>query len=109
MSKHKDLKAQLLKDPAVRKAYDDTEEECALMLAVAKARLRSGLSRSEIMTRMKTTQRTLDRLENGRDPSTRTLDRFAKATGHRLKISFEPVEGKASVGRAKRSVPAARR
>jgi len=26
-------------------------------------------------------------------PSTRTLERFAKATGHRLKISFEPVRG----------------
>jgi hypothetical protein len=28
----------------------------------------------------------------GGRPSTRTLDRFAKATGHRLKISFEPVK-----------------
>ena len=28
-------------------------------------------------------------------PSTRTLQRFAEATGHRLKISFEPVKGKA--------------
>jgi hypothetical protein len=25
-------------------------------------------------------------------PSTRTLGRFAKATGHRLKISFEPLK-----------------
>jgi len=33
---------------------------------------------------------------DGRDkPSTRTLARFAKATGHKLKISLEPVrEGK---------------
>jgi transcriptional regulator with XRE-family HTH domain len=41
---------------------------------------------------MKTTQSTVARLESGRGkPSTRTLARFAKATGHRLKISFEPV------------------
>jgi hypothetical protein len=29
---------------------------------------------------------------------TRTLARFAKATGHRLKISVEPVKVKKSVG-----------
>jgi transcriptional regulator with XRE-family HTH domain len=62
------------------------------MLAVAKARLRSGLSQAELAKRMKTTQSTVARLESGRGlPSTRTLSRFAKATGHRLKVSFEPV------------------
>jgi transcriptional regulator with XRE-family HTH domain len=44
---------------------------------------------------MKTTQSTIARLESGRGrPSTRTLTRFAKATGHRLKISFEPTREK---------------
>jgi hypothetical protein len=44
---------------------------------------------------MKTTQSTVARLESGRgQPSTRALLRFAKATGHRLKISFQPVKGK---------------
>ena len=48
---------------------------------------------------MKTTQSTVARLESGRgQPSTRTLARFAKATGHRLKISFEPVRGRKSAG-----------
>jgi hypothetical protein len=52
---------------------------------------------------MKTTQSTIARLESGRGrPSTRTLDRFAKATGHRLKISFEPV--KKGMGKRKRRV-----
>jgi ribosome-binding protein aMBF1 (putative translation factor) len=95
MTKHKDLKARLLKDPKVRKAYDALEEEFALMREVAKARGRAGLSQSELARRMKTTQSTIARLESGRGlPSTRTLGRFAKATGHRLRISFEPVEGK---------------
>jgi transcriptional regulator with XRE-family HTH domain len=100
MTKYCVLKRRWMKDPEFRRAYFALEDEFAFMRAVSKARLRSGLSRTEIMTRMKTTQRTLDRLENGRGPSTRTLDRFAKATGHRLKISFEPVEVKAAVGRA---------
>ena len=63
------------------------------MLAVAKARARSGLSQAELAKRMNTTQSTIARLESGRGlPSTRTLGRFAKATGHTLKISFEPVQ-----------------
>jgi transcriptional regulator with XRE-family HTH domain len=94
MTKLSVLKQRWMKDPEFRRAYNALEDEFALMRAVATARLRSGLSRTEIMTRMKTTQRTLDRLENGRDPSTRTLSRFAKATGHRLKISFEPKTNK---------------
>ena len=95
MTKLKDLKARLLKDPAVRKEYDALEEEFALILAVAKARARAGLSQAQLAKHMKTTQSTVARLESGRGkPSTRTLSRFAKATGHRLKISFEPVRKK---------------
>jgi transcriptional regulator with XRE-family HTH domain len=55
------------------------------MAAIAKARRRAGLSQAELVRRMKTTQSTVARLESGRgQPSTRTLLRFAKATGHRL-------------------------
>jgi transcriptional regulator with XRE-family HTH domain len=41
---------------------------------------------------MDTTQAVIARLESGRvKPSTRTLERLAKATGTRLRITFEPV------------------
>ena len=96
MTNLKELKARLLKDPEVRKEYEAQEEEFALIAAVAKARLRAGLTQAQLAKRMKTTQSTVARLESGRGkPSTRTLSRFAKATGHTLKISFEPVKGKA--------------
>jgi len=40
--------------------------------------------------RMQTTQSAIARLESGRRlPSSRTLKRFAEATGTRLRISFE--------------------
>lgn len=96
MMKYSTLRKQLMKDPEFRKEYDALEEEFALIEAVAKARLRSGLTQAQLAKRMKTTQSTVARLESGRGkPSTRTLQRFAKATGHRLKISFEPVKGSA--------------
>jgi transcriptional regulator with XRE-family HTH domain len=67
-------------------------EKLALRLEIAKARTRSGLSQAELARRMETTQSTIARLEKGHGlPSTRTLGRLAKATGHRLKISLEPI------------------
>ena len=62
----------------------------------------AGLSQAQLAKRMKTTQSAVARLESGRGkPSTRTLARFAKATGHRLKISFEPVRGDADALRSR--------
>ena len=93
MTKLKDLHKKWMKDPEYRKEYDALEEEFALMLEIAKARQRAGLIQAELARRMKTTQSTIARLESGRGlPSTRTLGRFAKATGHRVKISFEPIK-----------------
>ena len=93
MIKFNTLHKKWMKDPEYRKEYDALEEEFALAAEVAKARSRAGLSQAELARRMKTTQSTIARLESGRGrPSTRTLDRFAKATGHRVKISFEPVK-----------------
>src|SRR5256885_17191174 len=93
MTSYRDLHKKWMKDPEVRREYDALEEEFALILEVAKARRRAGLSQAELAERMKTTQSTIARLESGRGlPSMRTLGRFAKATGHRLKISFEPLK-----------------
>jgi transcriptional regulator with XRE-family HTH domain len=92
MTRLKDLKARLLKNPTVRREYDALEEEFTLIATLAKARQRAGLSQAQLAKRMKTTQSAIARLESGRGrPSTTTLSRFAQATGHRLKISLEPV------------------
>ena len=54
--------------------------------------MRSRLFQAEFARRMGTTESAVSRLENGRvKPSTRTLERYAAATGHRLRISFEPL------------------
>ena len=99
MTKIKALHSKWMKDPEYRKEYEALEEEFALAAEVAKVRRRAGLSQTELAKRMKTTQSTIARLEKGRGlPSTRTLDRFAKATGHRLRITFEPVRRSRSVG-----------
>ena len=79
------------KDPAYMAEYNALESEFALLAEVIKARTAAGLTQAQIAKRMQTTQAVVARLENGHTmPSTRTLQRFAAATGHRLKITFEP-------------------
>jgi transcriptional regulator with XRE-family HTH domain len=52
---------------------------------------RTGLTQTAPTRRMNTARTAVARLENGRvKPSTGTLERFARATGSRLRISFEP-------------------
>ena len=87
-----ELHAKWMKDPKYRMAYDNLEEEFRLASALIEARARAGLTQEELAQRMKTKQAVIARLESGRTKSsTRTLERIAKATGHRLRISFEPL------------------
>ena len=91
-----DLAKEWMKDPAFRREYDALAEEFALAKALLAARGKAGLTQSQVARRMKTTQTAVARLEGGRlNPSTRTLARYAEATGHRLVIGFEPIAKKA--------------
>jgi ribosome-binding protein aMBF1 (putative translation factor) len=57
--------------------------------AILAARRAAGLSQTVLAAKLKTAQANVVRLEKGRTrPSTRTLERIAKATGHKLVISF---------------------
>jgi transcriptional regulator with XRE-family HTH domain len=64
--------------------------------ALIEARNRAGLTQEQVAHRMKTTQAVIARLEGGGSrPSTRTLERYAAATGSRLRITFEPAGARA--------------
>jgi ribosome-binding protein aMBF1 (putative translation factor) len=77
-------------DPAYRAAYDALEGEFALASAMIEARAAAGMTQQQVAEAMGTTQAVVARLESGRVmPSSRTLQRFAEATGTRLRISFE--------------------
>jgi ribosome-binding protein aMBF1 (putative translation factor) len=80
-----------LKDPAFRAEYEALEPEFALASALIEARSRAGMTQAQVAKAMGTTQAVIARLEGGRvKPSTRTLERFANATGTHLRIRFEP-------------------
>jgi ribosome-binding protein aMBF1 (putative translation factor) len=78
------------KDPAFVAAYDALEDEFSLAHALIEARSRAKMTQEEVARSMGTTQTAVARMESGRAmPSTRTLERFARATGSKLRISFE--------------------
>ena len=80
-----------MKRPDFVAAYDALEDEFAVASALIKARGNAEMTQEQVAQAMGTTQAVVARLESGKTmPSTRTLERFAKATHTRLRISFEP-------------------
>ena len=80
------------RDPEYVREYAALADEFALAAQFIKARDAAGLTQQELADRMKTSQAYIARLEGGKEkPSTRTLNRFAEATGHRVVIHFEPL------------------
>jgi ribosome-binding protein aMBF1 (putative translation factor) len=78
-------------DPEFVAAYDALEEEFALAAALIRARAEANMTQEQVAQAMGTTQAAVARLESGRTmPSTRSLKRFAEATGTKLRISFVP-------------------
>jgi transcriptional regulator with XRE-family HTH domain len=90
MTRIADLHKKWMKDPKYRAEYDALEEEFALASALIEARSRAGLTQKQLAAKMETSQSAIARLESGRTiPSGRILKRFARATGTRLRITFE--------------------
>ena len=91
MTKIGDLHKKWMKDPEYRREYEALEDEFAIAKALIKARSVAGLTQDEVARRMKTSRSFIARLESGRVlPSTRTLQRYAVATGHKLALGFRP-------------------
>ncbi len=91
MTRIKDLHEEWSKDPEYRLEYDALAAEFELARALIEARAQAGLTQEQLAKAMDTSQSAVARMESGKVmPSGRTLERFAKATGTRLHISFEP-------------------
>ena len=83
----RELKKRWMMDPDFRKEYDALESDFAVARQLIEARTRAGLTQQELADRMGTTQPVIARLESGRQkPTTKTLERIAKATGSKVEI-----------------------
>jgi ribosome-binding protein aMBF1 (putative translation factor) len=84
---YEEFKIRMLADPKVRQEYEALAPEFEIALELLRARKRSGLSQIELAERMNTSQSAIARLESGQSlPSTKTLLRFAEATGSKIQV-----------------------
>ncbi len=82
-----EIERRLLADPEVKREYDALGPAFEIAAELLRARIRTGLSQAELAERMGTSQSAIARLESGETlPSTKTLLRFAQATGSRIQV-----------------------
>ena len=90
MMKLNDLKKDLLKRTDVRAEYEALAEEFSLAEALIRARSAADMTQTDVAEKMHTSQSYVAKMEGGQiSPSIKALQRYAAATGSRLKISLE--------------------
>ncbi len=86
---HKDVKEILLKNPEVKKEYDDLDVLYNIKRQVIKLRQEKGLSQKQLAEIIGTKQSAISRLENENyNPSVELLSKIAKAFNKSLEIKF---------------------
>lgn len=85
--KHKKI---LMKDPAVRKAWEETRVEYEIARALIRARIKNNLTQTQLATKLKTKQSVISRVESGQTtPSLSFLKRLAEALDSTLRVEFK--------------------
>lgn len=78
-----------LKDQNFHLEYEKAQTEHAPIRAIIKARMKKGMTQSQVAKKMGTTQSAISRIEAGRSsPTIPYLQRLADALGARLEIKF---------------------
>lgn len=90
MTKLDKLKKEWLKKPDFKAEYDALAEEFSIAETLIRARAEADMTQEQVAEKMQTSQSYVAKLESGRvSPSMKALQRYAAATGSRLKISLE--------------------
>lgn len=84
-----DLLREELKDPEIKKAYDELEFEYSLYQAIINKRIKEGLTQKELAKRMGTKQTAISRFESGNyNPTLSFLKKLTKALGVKLELKI---------------------
>ena len=88
---YEERKAQLLKDPEVRKEYDALELEFEIIRAINIARIKLGMTQEELSKKTGIPQANISRLEKGkRKPTFETLQKLANGLDMHIEIKLVP-------------------
>lgn len=78
-----------LQDPDFAQAWDDSEAEYLVRLALIEARKDAGMTQAELAQASGIDQSVISKLETGdSNPTIQTLTRIAKGMGKRLTLKF---------------------
>jgi len=72
-NRYERFKSKALKDPEVRKSFEEGKETLRYAIRVAQLRERSGLTQTQVAKRANMTQAMVSRLENGENVKIETL------------------------------------
>ena len=87
-----DYKAQQMKKPGFKKAWQELDAEFELLESMLQLRERSGMTQQHLAEKIGTKQPALSRLERGgfKKASIETLSKIADALDARLVVRLEP-------------------
>ncbi len=84
-----DLHRKWMKNPAYRKAYEDSELEWQIINLLVKARIEQKLTQKQLAKRLGVSQPAISKLERGNfNPSVRVLRKIAKGLDAKLTITI---------------------
>ncbi len=97
--------ARHLKNPKVRKAYDELEPEFQIVRQILDLRIKRKMTQAQLAKRVGTAQPNIARLENRRHPSKEIdlLRRVATALDAKLEVRMVPREARSKRGGTKRA------
>ena len=91
MSDLQELYNELMQDSDFKKEYESLQPEMDITRAILDARIRSGMTQTELSEKSGISQADICRLEKGtRNPSVALLKRLAEAMNCTLRIEFVP-------------------
>ena len=91
MSDLRKLTDELMKDPEFKEEYETIQPEMDIKRAILDARIRAGLTQTQLSQKSGISQADICRLEKGtRNPSLALLKRLAEALDTTLRIEFVP-------------------
>src|SRR3982751_4637735 len=80
---------EALKDPKLKTEYDKLQPEFAVIRAIIRARIDTGVTQKDLAQKIGTKQSVISRLESGRaNPSVAFLKKLAQALNSHLEIKF---------------------
>lgn len=88
MKSFKEVKAEMLKDPLVKKYYDELGPEYAIISLMIEHRIKHGLTQASLAKKIGTKQSAISRFESGTyNPTISFLYKIANALDAKVKIT----------------------